>query len=184
MGDISFVLGPARSGKSRFGERLAAEHGGRVLYLATLEPLDDEVRARIAVHRARRPHSWTTVEEPLALVERLASQPAFDVCLLDCLTLWMTNLLLRPQVEDPDRASADALSAIDTLLEWQKGAASDLIVVSNEVGAGIVPAYPLGRQFRDLQGLANQRVAREASKFYYLFAGHFIEVKSMGGQPI
>jgi adenosylcobinamide kinase/adenosylcobinamide-phosphate guanylyltransferase len=184
MSDLTFVLGAARSGKSRLAETLASEVGGRVLYLATLEPLDDEMRDRIERHRARRPAGWATVEEPLAVVQALAAQPRYDVCLLDCLTLWISNLLLRAGISDAERASEAALGAVDDLLRWQRRATSALIIVSNEVGGGLVPESPLGRLFRDVQGRANQLVATAADKFYYVVGGHYLDIRAMGGKRV
>jgi adenosylcobinamide kinase / adenosylcobinamide-phosphate guanylyltransferase len=208
MGEMTLILGGARSGKSRFAETLAAQSPGRVIYLATLEPQDDEMRRRVDTHRAARPPSWVTLEEPLDLIGALARQGAFDVCLLDCLTLWISNLLVRegqtqgPEVTAPRPSAvlrgpederfeqpADAavtraiLAGVRELIDWQNGASSSLIVVSNEVGSGIVPEYPLGRLYRDVLGEANQVVAAAANHAYLCVAGYAIDLKAMG-RPI
>ncbi len=184
MGDLTFVLGGARSGKSRLAERLATEAGEQVLYLATLEPLDDEMRARVLRHRERRPPSWTTVEEPVSVVRALDASAGFDVCLLDCLTLWVSNLLLAGEDGNADRATSATLGAVEGLLEWQRRARSALVVVSNEVGGGIVPDTPLGRLFRDVQGLANQLVAAQADRFYVTTGGFYLDIRALGGRQI
>jgi adenosylcobinamide kinase/adenosylcobinamide-phosphate guanylyltransferase len=183
MAALLFLHGPARSGKSRLAEHLAAGFGTNVLYLATLEALDDEMRARVAEHRAARPAYWRTLEEPLRLVGRLDAEPAYDCCLLDCLTLWVSNLLLAAEAEGRD-GRAGVLDAVRSLLDWQASAASPLIVVSNEVGAGVVPEYALGRLYRDLLGEANQLVAEASDRLYHVVAGHYLELKSLGAQPV
>jgi adenosylcobinamide kinase/adenosylcobinamide-phosphate guanylyltransferase len=178
MRELILVLGGVRSGKSRFARQRAQERGGRVVFLATAEPGDDpEMQARIARHRAERPPEWETWERPydahLAVGE---AAPQVDVILLDCLTVWVGNLLGRDGVAEPrweewmDR-QAQVEEAVEQLLKgWRRGRAS-LIVVSNEVGLGVVPPYPLGRVFRDVLGSAHQRLAAEATEVYFLIAG-------------
>jgi adenosylcobinamide kinase/adenosylcobinamide-phosphate guanylyltransferase len=184
MGDLTLITGGARSGKSRFAERLASEHGGEVLYLATLEPADDEMARRVEAHRRSRPASWRTVEEPVAVVEALSRAEPFDVCLLDCVTLWVSNLLLTEGDAaaggEADAAARRALAAVNALLEWHAARDTRLIVVTNEVGAGLVPEYPIGRLFRDVLGEANQVLAAGASRVYLCVAGYAIDVRSAG----
>lgn len=184
MSGLSLVLGPARSGKSRLAERLAASSGRQVLYVATLQPLDEEMEQRVLAHRSSRPPGWRTLEEPLRLVERLRDDATDGLVLLDCLTLWVSNLLLEAGSDDAARARNHVLGAVRGLIDWQSVENRPLIVVSNEAGAGLVPEYALGRQYRDLLGEANQLVAAAADAFYVTFAGQFLELKSLGAQPV
>ena len=158
---LVFVLGGARSGKSRYAENLAARARRPVTYVATAgPPRDAEMADRIAIHQARRPADWQTVEEPLHLGAVLAG--AEGVILVDCLTLWLTNVVLGER--DVERDVDDLVAA----LERRTG---PVVAVANEVGEGIVPATPLGRRFRDLQGMLNQRIAAAASDVVKLVAG-------------
>ena len=178
---LIFVLGGARSGKSSFAERLA-QQGERVLYVATAEALDDEMRRRIDVHRRQRPADWDTLEEPLALPFAVASKlPGYDTCLLDCLTLWISNHLLARE-DDPD-AESEILAAAAELLEVYEQSSATWIVVSNEVGLSVVPASPLGRTFRDIQGRVNQMFAARADRVYLLVAGLAMDLKALGAAP-
>lgn len=174
MGEVWFVTGGARSGKSRFAERLATRTGRPVVYIATLEPLDDEMVHRIANHRASRPAAWRTVEASRELEAALAGALSDACVLIDCLSLWVTNLLLDGPELPPQAVSAlaDDLSArLEALLDLAASRSGPLIVVSNEVGAGLVPEHALGRAFRDLLGWANQRVAARAARAWLLVAG-------------
>ena len=191
---LIFVLGGARSGKSAFAEQLAKE-GGRVLYVATAEALDDEMRLRIDHHRRQRPANWDTLEEPLALSTALGSpllvRPAhhepvewgreYDTCLLDCLTLWISNRLLARE-GDPN-AEQEILAAAGELLDVYEQSSATWIVVSNEVGLSVVPASPLGRTFRDVQGRVNQMFAARADRTYLLVAGLAMDLKALGAVP-
>ena len=163
---VTLVLGGARSGKSRYAEQLAASHQ-RVLYLATATAGDDEMHAKIARHQADRPQGWQTVEEPLNLATVIATRgPQVDVILIDCLTLYATNLLL---AHEQTPAAIEPLTA--GFLAALAHPPCNLLLVSNEVGSGIVPAYPLGRQYRDLLGELNQRVAAVATDVVLMVAG-------------
>jgi adenosylcobinamide kinase/adenosylcobinamide-phosphate guanylyltransferase len=174
---LILVTGGARSGKSTFAQRIAESRSGDVLFLATAEPLDDEMAARIARHREERPARWRTVEEPRHLARALASQPAASTVLLDCVTLWVTNLLLA------DGASWEAAAAeLDALLAWGRDSGAELIVVTNEVGLGIVPADPLSRTYRDWLGHFNQRLAAEARAVYLLVSGIPVELKRLAAE--
>ena len=160
---VTLILGGARSGKSAYGERLLEATAGDCLYLATAEAGDGEMAARIARHRARRGKRWQTLEEPLALAAALARLDApGQAILIDCLTLWLANLMARDL--DPE-AETEAL--LDALARVQGG----VVLVANEVGLGIVPEHPLGRRFRDAQGLLNQAVASLASRVVFIAAG-------------
>lgn len=186
--ELIFVLGGARSGKSAFAEQLAKE-GGRVLYVATAEALDDEMRQRIDTHQRQRPAEWDTMEEPLALPSALGSclrgndgGREYDTCLLDCLTLWISNQLLAKE-GDPD-AEREILASAGELLEVYEQSPATWIVVSNEVGLSVVPPSPLGRTFRDIQGRVNQMFAARADRAYLLVAGLAMDLKALGAAPI
>ncbi|MBC9209849.1 bifunctional adenosylcobinamide kinase/adenosylcobinamide-phosphate guanylyltransferase [Roseomonas aerophila] len=159
--NLTLVLGGARSGKSRHAEALLARHPAPWAYLATAEAWDDEMRARIAEHRTRRDAGWHTIDAPLDLPAALAAaghRPA----LVDCLTLWLTNLMLG--AHDVEAATL-ALEAALTARE------APTVLVANEVGLGIVPENALARAFRDKAGLLNQRMARLAGRVHFIAAG-------------
>ena len=184
---LILVLGGARSGKSAFAEKLAMQ-GGRVLYVATAQALDTDMERRIAAHRQQRPAEWGTLEEPLDLAA--AIPPAlgeYDTCLLDCLTLWVSNLLLSLESgtrEGKPDAEREILSATQELLEVSERSAANWIVVSNETGLGVVPPSTLGIAYRDALGRVNQAVAARADKVYFMVAGLALEMKSLGALPI
>jgi adenosylcobinamide kinase/adenosylcobinamide-phosphate guanylyltransferase len=189
---LTLILGGARSGKSDLALRLAAASNRDVLFVATMEGRDAETRARIDAHRAARPAAWRTVEaphDPLATIEREAPRAGF--VLLDCLTLWVSNLLLERLGDaaeiDPaqgDAAVAQIRSASAALAGWARAYDGDVAVVSNEVGLGVVPAYPLGRWYRDALGAANRSLAAQAGRVYWLTAGLALELKSLGAMPV
>ena len=186
---LTLILGGARSGKSALAERLAAASGRPVLFVATLEPGDDEMRARIAAHRAARPATWRTVEEPLAVVEALRTQArAGDFVVLDCVTLWVSNMLLAGgdagRDAPDDEAVAAAIARAGEFVDWAAAFDGEVAAVSNEVGMGLVPPYPLGRAFRDALGPANRVIAARAAHVHYLVAGLALELKSLGAVPI
>ena len=165
---VTLVLGGARSGKSTHAERLATGslHGAApqpAVYLATAQAGDVEMATRIAAHRARRGAHWTTIEEPLKLDEALAAAAAQDrPVLVDCLTLWLSNVML---------GGGDVDEAADDLLRALEACAVPVVLVSNEVGLGIVPETPLGRSFRDAQGRLNMRIAERADRVVLMAAG-------------
>jgi len=185
VGEILFVTGGARSGKSSFAERLATQSGQHVVYMATMEAGDEELHDRIARHRAQRPAKWETIEEPHALAEAVRAA-APDACLLvDCLSLWVTNRLLATASESPTVAEASAVEAaldteIDALLVAAQLRVGMTILVTNEVGSGLVPPYPLGRVYRDLLGRVNQRASRAASRAWLLVSGRALELPPPG----
>lgn len=169
--NLMLILGGARSGKSRYAEGLIAAlpppWNPPWIYVATAEPGDGEMRARIAAHRARRGPSWQTVEAPQELAEAvILAQPA--PVLVDCLTLWLSNLML---------IDADIEAETVRLERALEAATAPVILVSNEVGSGIVPEHPLGRSFRDLQGALNQRIAARADRVVLMVAGLPLAVK-------
>lgn len=168
---LSLILGGARSGKSRYAEQLVQSQSPPWTYVATAEAYDDEMRARISLHRERRPAGWETVEAPLALaatIRRHAGQPV----LVDCLTLWLTNTML---------AEGDVEAAIDDLVAAACEARGPLVLVSNEVGFGIVPDNALARRFRDHAGVLHQRLAAQADHVVLVVAGLPLTVKD--GSP-
>lgn len=178
---LILVLGGARSGKSRVAEKLAAQLGPRVVYLATAEAGDPEMATRIAHHRERRPVNWRTVEMPRQVGEALAREGRdADIVLLDCLTLLANNLLL-PLGDDPNPEEAEAHleREIDGLLAAYEAGPASLIVVSNEVGWGLVPPYPLARLYRDMLGRAHQRLAARADRVFLVVAGIAVDLKKL-----
>jgi adenosylcobinamide kinase / adenosylcobinamide-phosphate guanylyltransferase len=206
---LILVLGGARSGKSSFAERLAAQRaaprGDRVTYLATSEMLDEEMAARVARHRAARSSVWTTVECPLAVPAAVREHAAgTGIFLLDCVTFWVTNLLFaggalggsRPPQEgfnyddsllpadQEHAASARVQGGVDDLLDAIAETSATVIAVSNEVGLSVVPEYPLARLYRDELGRANQRLAAAAGRVFFLVAGYALDVKALAVDPI
>ena len=162
---LELILGGARSGKSRFAERLAADSGLAVTYIATSQALDGEMTSRIAHHRERRPAHWALVEEPLQLARVLREQAAVNRCLLvDCLTLWLTNLLM---LDDAMRLAEER----DALLECLDGLPGRILLVSNETGLGVVPLGELTRRYVDEAGWLQQAVAERAQRVTFMVAG-------------
>lgn len=161
MSRITFIVGGARSGKSRYAEGLAAKHRGAKTYIATAEVIDDEMRERIAAHREQRGNGWETVEVPLELCKELRDSRAGFI-LVDCITVWMGNLL---------HNGMDVKLEIAELCQVLRQSNARVVVVSNEVGSGIVPDIALARTFRDAQGLANQRIAEMADEVILVVAG-------------
>jgi adenosylcobinamide kinase / adenosylcobinamide-phosphate guanylyltransferase len=162
------VLGGARSGKSAMAERLAVESGDPVIFIATGEARDEEMEARIRRHREDRPASWQTVEAPVDLLEAIASSSPGDFLVVDCLTLWVSNLLEKGL----DRGAIESAAAevAQELSRWQG------VVVSNEVGLGIVPANELARAFRDTLGSVNATFAAAAERAVFMVAGRPLEL--------
>ncbi len=179
---LTLILGGARSGKSAYAETLAAQQRDSVLYVATAQAWDDEMRLRIANHRAQRPVTWGTVEAPQGVGPAIAAalqtqSPA--VILLDCLTLLASNIIIAlPETANEAEATAALMAEVDTLLAAYESSDATWILVSNEVGLGIVPAYPLGRVYRDALGRANQRLAAVADEVLFMVAGLPMTVKN------
>ena len=162
---LNLILGGARSGKSRLAEQCATDSGLAVTYVATSEPLDGEMNARVQLHRKRRPATWALIEEPLALADVLKAQAAADRCLLvDCLTLWLTNLLM---LEDDQRLGEER----DALLACLEQLPGTVILVSNETGLGVVPMGELTRRYVDLAGWLHQAVAERCQRVVLTVAG-------------
>jgi adenosylcobinamide kinase/adenosylcobinamide-phosphate guanylyltransferase len=165
---MTFVLGGARSGKSRYAENLITSEPPPWIYVATAEAIDDEMAQRIAGHRARRPVGWRTVEAPRNLLGALADVPPGAVVLIDCVTLWLSNLLFAGADVETEIANLDA-----ALLQMP----GKVVLVANEVGSGIVPENALARRFRDLQGRLNQQLAARADRVVLMVAGLPLFVK-------
>ncbi|MDE2992088.1 MAG: bifunctional adenosylcobinamide kinase/adenosylcobinamide-phosphate guanylyltransferase [Chloroflexota bacterium] len=176
---LTLVLGGVRAGKSRYAQTLA-QTGRRVLVVATAEAGDQEMAARIQAHRAERPADWDTLEEPLALATALAPRvPDYDTVLLDCLTLWVSNLLLRRA--DAGRATPDIAAEADGLLRLYEQGNASWIVVSNEVGLGVMPANELARTYADELGRVNQIFAAAADDVILMVAGVPVNIKGLSG---
>jgi adenosylcobinamide kinase/adenosylcobinamide-phosphate guanylyltransferase len=162
LSPVTLILGGARSGKSRYAERLVENAASRGTYCATAEAGDAEMTARIAMHRARRGPFWRTVEAPLALASTIAAAGPEGPVLVDCLTLWLSNLLMAGR--QPDAEAGVLCRALHE-------AVGPVVLVSNEVGMGLVPETPLGRHFRDAAGRLNQEIAALADRVVFIAAG-------------
>ncbi len=172
---LTLITGGARSGKSSFAQSLC-NGAESVVYIATATAIDEEMQARIARHRADRPVSWHTVEEPLAVPEAIVRHSVqAAIVLVDCITLWVSNLLYQSRADDPEVQQRDLLGAVNSFRQCTERA--NVVAVTNEVGCGLVPETPLGRLFRDLHGLANQRLASAAHSVYLLTAGIPLRIK-------
>ncbi len=195
MGKVVLIIGGARSGKSRFALNLADDSAketygeklvsslSKKLYIATLEPNDDEMKERIERHRRERSTEWKTIEEPLEIV-RVIKETEYSVILLDCITLWLSNLLMKRA----DVIESEIERFLETIIHFKDKDNRDsalplhasphsLFIVSNEVGLGIVPENVLSRRFRDFSGYLNQKVAEIADEVYFVIAGIPLKVK-------
>ena len=168
MAEIILVTGGARSGKSALAERLAQSRGNKVIYIATSEPFDDEMQSRIDRHRARRDPGWRTVDAPLELPDMLVQTDGDAPRLVDCLTMWLNNLIYH---------NRDVADEVDRLIEVISEQQSDLVMVTNEIGSGLVPQTAEARKFRDLAGELNQMVAQAASQVYLSVSGIQLKIK-------
>lgn len=171
QGRVVLVGGGVRSGKSAFAVSLARLLGARRVFVATAEALDDEMRARVAAHRRARGEAFRTVEEPLDVPAALRVLRDVDVVVIDCLTLWLSNLLLRGDSIERILARVEDLAGVLDRRTFHA------IVVTNEVGMGIVPDTPLGRAFRDVSGLAHQQFTRRADEVYFAVLGTLLRIK-------
>ncbi len=170
---LIFLLGGARSGKSHYAESWAREHGKDVLYVATAKATDADMCQRIADHRAARPPHWQTLEAPIDTAQQItASAFTYDTLILDCITLMTSNILLDlPDSVTQTEANQAVLRAVDRLLKAQAQSDAIWLVVSNEVGMGVVPPTRLGNLYRDMLGRANQRIAERADEVLLMVAG-------------
>ena len=176
MGRLILILGGARSGKSTFAQRMAGNYAGGVAFIATAQAGDPEMAMRIAAHQRERPGHWITLEIPHGIAAAWRSRAVeVELAILDCLTLLVSNLALlaAPEPDAPDEKliATSVTEEIEALIALIRESSCDWIVVSNEVGLGLVPPYPLGRIYRDLLGWANQRLAAIADGVYLLIAG-------------
>ncbi len=163
---MTFITGGCRSGKSRYALDYADRHFSKKIYLATCEALDEEMAQRIEHHKKLRGPEWRTIEEPIEIVDQIRRhRDGVEVILLDCLTLWLSNLLIK--WDDDSRIIKETEKLIDTIKQSQ----TSFLIVSNEVGMGIVPADPLTRRFRDLSGMANQKMAEAAHTAILMVSG-------------
>ncbi len=168
----TLVLGGAASGKSAYAEELTLRLPGTPVYIATAQAFDDEMTDKIAAHRQRRGGAWTTIEEPLELPTAITENGvANTVLLVDCLTLWLSNLVT---------AERDIAAETDTLVDAIRGVQGHIVLVSNELGLGLVPGDQLSRRFRDLQGTLNQAVAAATDRVVFVAAGLPMTLK---GEP-
>lgn len=171
-----FILGGARSGKSHFAQQLAGKLGDKVLFVATGEALDEEMQARIAEHKKARPKSWRTLEISTGIGKEIEKQIGdAEVVIIDCLTLLVSNLLH----DEPDNPEAEnrVTAEIDELLACMDKLDASFVIVSNEVGMGLVPETRIGRIYRDLLGKANRLIAQHTNEIYFMVAGMPIGVK-------
>ena len=175
---LTLILGGARSGKSDYAEKLAATVGRRILYIATAEAKDEEMAARIEAHRLARSAEWQTLEAPRNVGATLS---AIDTCpdalLLDCMTLLVSNIALAMESEPQAAIEAAVQSEIEAIITHQTRLNIPLIIVSNEVGLGLVPSHPIGRVYRDVLGRANQKLAAQADRVLFMVAGLPMTVK-------
>ena len=188
---LTLILGGARSGKSDLAQRMARAAGSGVVYIATMEAGDDEMRAKIDAHRGERPAAWRTIEAPIDVAAAITRRTtASETIILDCVTMWVTNVLLA-RLDADSLTPAEARAAIDDVLDRTKALldaifahAGDVIVVSNEVGMGLVPPYPIGRVFRDALGAVNRLIAARADCVQLVVAGLVLDVKAIGALPL
>jgi adenosylcobinamide kinase/adenosylcobinamide-phosphate guanylyltransferase len=171
---IIFILGGARSGKSTYALKEASKFSGKKVYIATAEALDEEMKERIEKHKRERGKDWDTYEEPLkisALIKK--TEGRYQIIVVDCLTLWLSNIMHR---------NSDIGYEIENLIETLRTThqASQIYIVSNEVGMGIVPENEMSRRFRDMAGLLNQKIAEVADKVYMVVAGIPVKIKDKG----
>ena len=182
MGKIILVTGGARSGKSKFAEKFALTFGNKAAYIATAQIFDDEMAHRVKLHKARRKNFWTTFESPFNADKTISTIENFDVILFDCVTIYLSNFLCAANLDDVEKIYNDVEILIDKLIDAAKNSNATVIFVSNEVGAGIVPENKLARIFRDIAGLANQRIAENSDKVFLTVAGLAVNLKNISEQ--
>ena len=173
---LIFILGGARSGKSAYALKLAESMAGKRLYIATAQALDKEMGEKIKKHKRERGSNWVTIEEPIHVADVVRGDKKHDVILLDCITIWLSNLITNSASKIENQKSKIE-NYINSLVSACKKTKANIIVVSNEVGLGIVPDNPLARQFRDISGYANQRIAEAADEVYFVVSGIGVKVK-------
>jgi adenosylcobinamide kinase/adenosylcobinamide-phosphate guanylyltransferase len=188
-GGRRLIIGGARSGKTAhaiaLATSLAQARSAAVTYVATAQALDQEMQHRISLHRAERPAKWRTIEAPTGLAQALVDQDERDILIVDCMTLWLSNALLQDFREDAPTAALPAWHAErGALLRWLQTARGDVLLISNEVGAGIVPLSPLSRRFQDEQGRLNQALAAVCDEVTLVVAGIAVPIKSLAGASL
>ncbi|CUH94014.1 hypothetical protein P22_0076 [Propionispora sp. 2/2-37] len=186
MARIILITGGARSGKSAFAEKYAGDAGSSIAYIATAQIYDEEMAQRVRLHRQRRPDSWITFEAPYNAENALekALQQA-GVVLFDCLTLYTSNLLLAEQApKDNGKRAAYILEKIDILLKTARSGKGTVVFVTNEVGCGIVPDNALAREYRDIAGWVNQKVAELAQEVYLVVSGIPLPIKNLPNEEV
>jgi len=175
MGELTFILGGARSGKSSYAQKLAEVFGKSVTFIATAQALDEEMSARIRKHRADRPAAWPTLEIPRGIASYLNENPAqAELYLLDCITLLANNLFMQfveNETVNEDKAKQALENEVAELIAYIHDHNEKWIIISNEIGLGLVPPYQMGRVYRDHLGWANQALAREADQVIFMVAG-------------
>lgn len=171
---LTFLVGGARSGKSTLAVQMGEHHGGPVHFIATAQAFDDDLAARIQRHRQERPAGWTTVEEPLELAAAIAAAPSASLVIVDCLTVWLANLYVH--VIDPLRRTQSMDDMVAALRERGRVGTGPTVVVSNEVGMGVHPETPMGREYRDDLGRLNQMVASVADRSLLMVAGRALRL--------
>ncbi len=170
------LMGGARSGKSTFAQEIAANRGGRVLFCATAEALDDEMKRRIEIHKKSRPANWDTIESPRNIAKALEqTAPNYDTVIIDCITLLVSNCLsCEAEYEQAEQITINEITELTEMMDKRQ---SNYILVSNEVGSGLVPDNRLGRIYRDILGQVNQRLAKSADEVYFMAAGLSLRMK-------
>jgi len=182
LGEICLVLGGTKTGKNRYAEKRASdkeEKGGKILYLATAEALDTEMKSRIEKHQSERPETWNTIEEPINIFQKIKENGNnYDLILLDCLTLWVTNKLAKAG-ENYNREEVIKTIVNDCIsfVKKAKTLKCDLVIISNQVETGLISPYPLGRIFQDIAGLAHQGIANIAKDVILVQAGIPVALK-------
>lgn len=176
------IIGGARSGKTAhaiaLAKTLSAARGAAVTYVATAQALDQEMQHRISLHRAERPTTWRTLEAPTGLAQALRHHREAGILVIDCMTLWLSNALLKDFREDAPTATLPSWQAeLDEFLQWLQAVRSDVILISNEVGSGIVPLSSLARRFQDEQGRLNQVLAAACDQVTLVVAGIAVPIK-------
>ena len=182
MAEIFLVTGGARSGKSKFAENFTLKlGGGKAAYIATAQIFDAEMEYRVKLHKSRRNKSWTTFESPFN-AEKTISEVAknFDAILFDCVTIYLSNFLCAEDLSDSETVYKNFSDLIEKIIDAAKNSDAKVVFVSNEVGSGIVPENKLARIFRDLAGLANQKIAAASEKVFLTAAGYAIDIKKFG----
>ena len=170
------ITGGARAGKSSFAQKLAAESGGKVLFVATAEARDEDMRRRIEKHQKSRPSNWKTLESPSEVAKAISQNGGeYEVIVIDCITMLVSNVMLA--ADDEETAESAVINEIEALIKAMQTKPSAFIVVSNEVGLGIVPDNELSRNYRDLLGRANQLMAQYADEVYFMVAGIPVKIR-------